>query len=123
MFKLIDDEEKTLGIIEDFKTVTLESAFVIRTFFFILFGWSIRLEDLLNLNSFLIGASIVFIIFFVRSITLFLFSRTTKIKEITPELFLAPKRAATILLFYAIPKGLLGAEINFEGVFLYVIII
>ena len=77
LFNLIDDEEKTLGIIEDFKTVTLESAFVIRTFFFILFGWSIKMDDLLNLNSFLIGASIVFIIFFVRSITLFLFSRTT----------------------------------------------
>ena len=55
LFKLIDDEEKTLGIIEDFKTVTLESAFVIRTFFFILFGWSIQLVDLFNLNSFLIG--------------------------------------------------------------------
>ena len=123
LFNLIDDEEKTLGIIEDFKTVTLESAFVIRTFFFILFGWSVRLEDLLNLNSFLIGTSIVFIIFLVRSITLFLFSRTVKIKEITPELFLAPRGLLTILLFYAIPKGLLGAEINFEGVFLYVIII
>lgn len=123
LFNLIDDEEKTLGIIEDFKTVTLESAFVIRTFFFILFGWSIRLEDLFNLNSFLIGASIVFIIFFVRSVTLFLFSRTVKIKEITPELFLAPRGLLTILLFYAVPKGLLGTEINFEGVFLYVIII
>ena len=123
LFKLIDNEEKTLGVIEDFKTVTLESAFVVRTFFFILFGWSIQLEDLFNLNSFLIGASIVFIIFFVRSITLFLFSRTVKIKEITPELFLAPRGLLTILLFYAIPKGLLRSEINFGGVFLYVIII
>ena len=123
LFKLIDNEEKTLGIIEDFKTVTLESAFVIRTFFFILFGWSIQLGDLFNLNSFLIGASIVFIIFFVRSITLFLFSRTIKVREITPELYLAPRGLLTILLFYAIPKGLLGTEINFEGVFLYVIII
>ena len=123
LFKLIDEEEKTLGIIEDFKTVTLESAFVIRTFFFILFGWSIQLGDLFNLNSFLIGASIVFIIFFVRLITLFLFSRTIKITEISPELFLAPRGLLTILLFYAIPKILLGTDINFEGVFLYVIII
>ena len=123
LFKLIDNEEKTLGIIEDFKIVTLESAFVIRTFFFILFGWSIQLEDLFNLNSFLIGVAIVFIIFLVRSITLFLFSRTIKINEITPELFLAPRGLLTILLFYAIPKDLLGSAINFEGVFLYVIII
>ena len=123
LFKLIDNEEKTLGIIEDFKTVTLESAFVIRTFFFILFGWSIQLGDLFNLNSFIIGAAIVFIIFLVRSITLFLFSRTVKINEITPELFLAPRGLLTILLFYAIPKDFLGSAINFEGVFLYVIII
>ena len=123
LFNLIDNEEKTLGIIEDFKIVTLESAFVIRTFFFILFGWSIQLGDLFNLNSFIIGAAIVFIIFLVRSITLLLFSRTVKINEITPELFLAPRGLLTILLFYAIPKDFLGSAINFEGVFLYVIII
>ena len=96
---------------------------MVRTFFFILFGWSIQLGDLFNLTSFLIGVSIVLIIFFVRSITLFLFSRTIKTKDIVPELFLAPRGLLTILLFYAIPKDLLGNEIDFEGVFLYVIII
>tara|TARA_B100000683_G_scaffold275851_1_gene327883 strand:+ start:364 stop:1641 length:1278 start_codon:yes stop_codon:yes gene_type:complete len=123
LFKLIDNEQKNLRIVDDFKIVTLESSFVVRTFFFILFGWSIQLGDLFNLTSFLIGISIVLIIFFVRSIALFLFSRTIKTKDIVPELFLAPRGLLTILLFYAIPKDLMGNEIDFEGVFLYVIII
>ena len=123
LFKLIDNEQKNLKIVDDFKIVTLESSFVVRTFFFILFGWSIQLGDLFNLTSFLIGISIVLIIFFVRSIALFLFSRTIKTKDIVPELFLAPRGLLTILLFYAIPKDLMGNEIDFEGVFLYVIII
>ena len=123
LFKLIDNEQKNLRIVDDFKIVTLESSFVVRTFFFILFGWSIQLGDLFNLTSFLIGISIVLIIFVVRSIALFLFSRTIKTKDIIPELFLAPRGLLTILLFYAIPKDLLGNEIDFEGVFLYVIII
>ena len=65
-FKLIDDDEKISEVIDDFKIVTLESAFVVRTFFFILFGWSIKISDLFDLKSFLIGLSIVFVIYLVR---------------------------------------------------------
>lgn len=122
-FKLIDDDKKISEIIDDFKVVTLESAFVVRTFFFILFGWSIKISDLFDLKSFLIGLSIVVIIYLVRSITLFIFSGTFKINKILPELFLAPRGLLTILLFYAIPKNLIESDINFEGVFLYVVII
>ena len=122
-FKLIDDYEKISEIIDDFKIVTLESAFVVRTFFFILFGWSIKISDLFDLKSFLIGLSIVVVIYLVRSITLFIFSGTFSFSKILPELFLAPRGLLTILLFYAIPKNLIKSDINFEGVFLCVIII
>jgi hypothetical protein len=40
-----------------------------------------------------------------------------------PELFLAPRGLLTILLFFTIPEGLIDSDVNFEGVFLYVIII
>lgn len=122
-FKLIDDDKKISEIIDDFKVVTLESSFVVRTFFFILFGWSIKISDLFDLKSFLIGLCIVVIIYLVRSITLFVFSGTFRVNKILPELFLAPRGLLTILLFYAIPKNLIDSDINFEGVFLYVIII
>ena len=121
--RLVENEEKIESIIDDFKVVTLESSFVIRTFFFIIFGWSIKIIDLFDLKSLIIGVTIVLIIFSVRMVTLLVFSKTTRVKNITPELFLAPRGLLTILLFYSIPRGLLPTNINFEGVFLYVIII
>ena len=123
LLKLIENEEKVESIIDDFKVVTLESAFVVRTFFFIIFGWSIKITDLFDLKSLVIGGTIVLIIFSVRMVTLLIFSKTTSVKKITPELFLAPRGLLTILLFYSIPRNLLPTNINFEGVFLYVIII
>ena len=123
LLRLIENEEKVESIIDDFKVVTLESAFVVRTFFFIIFGWSIKITDLFDLKSLLIGGTIVLIIFSVRMVTLLIFSKTTNVKNITPELFLAPRGLLTILLFYSIPRNLLPTNINFEGVFLYVIII
>ena len=121
--RLVENEEKIESIIDDFKVVTLESSFVVRTFFFIIFGWSIKIIDLFDLKSLIIGITIVLIIFSVRMVTLLIFSKTTNVKNITPELFLAPRGLLTILLFYSIPRGLLPTNINFEGVFLYVIII
>ena len=120
---LIAGEQKILEIIDDFKVVTLESAFVVRTFFFILFGWSININDLLDLKSFLIALSIVVIIYLVRCVALLIFSLTLRFEKILPELFLAPRGLLTILLFFTIPEGLIDSDLNFEGVFLYVIII
>lgn len=120
---LIVEDKKTLEIIDDFKIVTLESAFVVRTFFFILFGWSININDLFDLKSLLIGLSIVFIIYLVRCIALFVFSFTFRFDKILPEVFLAPRGLLTILLFFTIPEGLINSDVNFEGVFLYVIIL
>lgn len=120
---LIVGDQKILEIIDDFKVVTLESAFVVRTFFFILFGWSININDLLDLKSFLIALSIVVIIYLVRCVALLIFSLTFSFEKILPELFLAPRGLLTILLFFNIPEGLIDSDLNFEGVFLYVIII
>ena len=122
-FYLIDDDKKISEIVNDFKTITLESAFVVRTFFFILFGWSIKMIDLISFKSLFVGSIIVFVIFLVRSITLFSFSRSLSVSKITPELFLAPRGLLTILLFYQIPEHLIVSNLNFDGVFLYVIIL
>ena len=120
---LIVGDQKILEIIDDFKVVTLESAFVVRTFFFILFGWSININDLLDLKSFLIALAIVVIIYLVRCVALLIFSLTLRFEKILPELFLAPRGLLTILLFFTIPEGLIDSDLNFESVFLYVIII
>ena len=110
--------EKVNSVLEDMKVVTAETAFVVRTFFFIVFGWSVYLGSLLNLKVIGVGLIVLIVIYVVRAIVLFIF----KGKKLFLELFLAPRGLVTILLFFAIPTELsLGKE--FQGVLLFVILI
>jgi len=112
------NEEKVEDVLDDMKVVTAETAFVVRTFFFIIFGWSVYLGSLLSFKVIGIGLVILFIIYLVRAITLFIFNG----KNIVTQLFLAPRGLITILLFFAIPEELsIGAE--FQGVLLFVILV
>ena len=112
------NEEKVEEVLDDMKVVTAETAFVVRTFFFIIFGWSVYLGSLLSFKVIGIGLVILFIIYLVRAITLFIFNG----KNIVTQLFLAPRGLITILLFFAIPKELsVGPE--FQGVLLFVILV
>ena len=122
-------EDRVNSILEDFKVVTIESAFVVRTFFFIIFGWSIAIGSLLDFRVWLFGVPIIGIIYLVRIITLYIFNGTIKIKKVVPMLFLAPRGLITILLFYqvkdkiiALTPEFLGKKIDFEGVLLLVIL-
>jgi NhaP-type Na+/H+ or K+/H+ antiporter len=110
--------EKVEEVLEDMKVVTAETAFVVRTFFFIIFGWSVYLGSLLSFKVFGVGVLILAIIYLVRALVLFLFNGF----NINPQLFLAPRGLITILLFFAIPEELsIGAE--FQGVLLFVILV
>jgi cell volume regulation protein A len=112
------NEEKVEDVLDDMKVVTAETAFVVRTFFFIIFGWSVFLGSLLSFKVIGIGLVILFIIYLVRAITLFIFNG----KNIVTQLFLAPRGLITILLFFAIPEELsIGPE--FQGVLLFVILV
>jgi len=111
------NEDKVNSVLYDMRVITAETAFVVRTFFFIIFGWSVFLGLLLNLNVLLMGLVVLVIIYLVRVIILFLFNG----KDILFELFLAPRGLVTILLFFAIPEELsLGKE--FQGVLLFVVL-
>lgn len=84
------------------KVITAESAFLIRTFFFILFGFSMKIETMLGSRVFMLGGLIVFILVGVRYLYLRYLART----ELMPELLVAPRGLVTILLFYSIPQHL-----------------
>lgn len=112
------NEERVEGVLDDMKVVTAETAFVVRTFFFIIFGWSVFLGSLLNFKVIGIGLLILGIIYFVRAIILFVFNG----KDIIPQLFLAPRGLITILLFFAIPEELSAGK-EFQGVLLFVILV
>jgi Kef-type K+ transport system membrane component KefB len=116
-FKKFIDLKKVAGVLEDMKIITAESAFVVRTFFFIIFGWSVYLGTLLNLKVVGIGLIMIVLIYLIRGVVLFVFNG----KNLFPEIFLAPRGLITILLFFAIPEHLvLGKE--FHGILLFVII-
>lgn len=113
-------EEKVKPIMHDFHILTLESAFVIRTFFFVLFGMFITLSTLFDWDVLTISAMIVASLYIVRWIVLKAILRT----RIRPELWIAPRGLITILLFFAIathPSHVIE-EFN-TGILLFVILI
>jgi Kef-type K+ transport system membrane component KefB len=111
-------QEKITEILKDFHLVTLESAFVVRTFFFVLFGISISLSSLLNWEVALISICILAALYGVRFIFIKLFIQ----KDIYPQVYLAPRGLITILLFFAIPAEYKIEEFD-SGILLYAIII
>jgi len=115
-------EDRVENVLDNFKLITVESAFVVRTFFFLIFGLTISLSSLLNIRSLLYGVVLIVIIYLVRALILLLFNRSFSIKSISPELFLAPRGLITILLFFSIPKSISPSSVNFDGILLFVIL-
>lgn len=114
------NEEKVKPIMRDFHILTLESAFVIRTFFFVIFGMFISLSSILDPFVALLSLGIIGILYIIRFITLKLIVK----HDITPQLYIAPRGLITILLFFVIsshPEFTIG---NFDaGILLFVILI
>jgi len=106
------------GILNNFRLVTMESAFVVRTFFFVIFGMTITIATIFNVKVAWVSGSLLLIIFGLRYILLKLFIR----HDILPQLFIAPRGLITILLFFSIPAGMQSENFN-SGVLLFVIII
>ncbi|WP_010227179.1 cation:proton antiporter domain-containing protein [Gillisia marina] len=109
--------EKAHHIYHELHTITAETAFVVRTFFFVIFGLTIAIASLWNLDVALISLMIIGSIYGIRFVLLRIFIGA----DIIPQLFIAPRGLITVLLFYAIP---VEAEIaTFEpGILLFVII-
>lgn len=118
--RLISDT-KIKSILHDFHVLTVETAFVIRTFFFVIFGMTIVLASLVNLNVAFYSLLIVLALYAARLLMLLVFKR----KSIFPLLYIAPRGLITILLFFKIPKEApvewIDPQFN-EGILLFVII-
>lgn len=80
-----------------FKELNTEIAFLIRALFFILFGYLIEMDDIMNPETILWAIAIVSGIFFFRFIQL-KFSGV----PVLPLLFVAPRGLITILLYLSI---------------------
>lgn len=110
-----DNLESVLALM---KSITAETSFLIRTFFFILFGYTMQLEVLAQPNVWQIGTCIVLILLVSR----FLYLRLILRSNLFPEMFLMPRGLVTILLFYSIPAGKSMASFS-EGILFFVVVI
>lgn len=83
--------------VEKFKELTIEATFLIRTLFFLLFGYLMKKSEILNTDTIMWALAIAGSIFVIRAIVLKLFK-----VHMFPLLFVAPRGLVNILLFLAI---------------------
>ncbi len=105
------------GVYEQFKMITTETSFLVRTFFFVVFGMTLPLFTLLSWKVWLLSIVFLIVTYVLRFGLFFIIER----KDTMPQTFIAPKGLITILLFFAIPDSL-KAE-GFERGVLFVVII
>lgn len=86
--------------VQKFKELITEAAFLIRSLFFLLFGFLMKTEDVLNPETFGIALGVIVLIYLIRAMQLAFF----KVK-LMPLLFIAPRGLITILLFLSIPEA------------------
>jgi NhaP-type Na+/H+ or K+/H+ antiporter len=94
------DPKNLIKEIHRFEEITTELTFVVRVSFFIIFGFTIDLPSLLNLNSLALAAIIFAMIVLLRILQL-LFLRL----PVFPLAFVAPRGLITVLLFISIPAS------------------
>lgn len=83
--------------VHKFNELITEATFLVRTVFFLLFGYLIETSEILNTTSFLWATGIVAAILIIRAVLLWI----TRI-PMFPMLFIAPRGLITILLFLSI---------------------
>ena len=85
--------------LSEFHVLTAESTFIVRTFFFLFFGFSVNLENFLSFYPFIYG----FLIFLTMFIIRYLYLGLTSFKlNPSPLVFMGPRGLISILLFLQI---------------------
>jgi cell volume regulation protein A len=102
----------------DFHIITRETAFVLRTFFFIVLGLTIDISSLVDIGVLIISTMAFIAILLVRIGLLKGFAKqASNVVE-----YVAPRGLITILLFYSIPEKL-TSELFDPGIILWIVII
>lgn len=99
--KNFDTADLKLDLIH-FKMIAAESVFFMRTFFFLLFGFSIDVDSLFNFDNLILSFAIVVLILIIRFFGLYTITKE-KLKKV---MFFSPRGLITVLLFLNIPQEL-----------------
>jgi Kef-type K+ transport system membrane component KefB len=106
------------SLLKDFKLITRETAFIVRTFFFVVFGYSIDLSSLGNPLVIFFAVLSLIGIYQIRKVSVLWTVKTPS----TLLNYLAPRGLITILLFYAIPANMSIDQFD-NGILLYIILV
>jgi cell volume regulation protein A len=98
--KFVDFDKFRTDLIS-FTRIMRELTFIVRSFFFIMFGYYSKIEGLFNWHNIITAACIIAGIYFLRIIFLKQFIKL----PILPFLFFSPRGLVTILLFLSIPAA------------------
>ncbi|MCD6186119.1 MAG: cation:proton antiporter [Deltaproteobacteria bacterium] len=105
------------SVFKEFKMITVETSFLVRTFFFVVFGMTLPLISLLNWQVWLISTIFLLATYILRFGLFYIIEK----KDTLPQTFIAPRGLISILLFFAIPESLKTE--GFESGVLFVVII
>ena len=110
-------KEKFEILKRELHVITMESAFMVRTFFFVIFGASILVSSLFSLSVLGVSLLLLVSIYTIR----WLFLRAFMGFDIFPQLWIAPRGLITVLLYYAIPQKYTNESFD-SGILLFIII-
>jgi NhaP-type Na+/H+ or K+/H+ antiporter len=96
--------------------ITAEGVFLIKTFFFVIFGFIIDFKQLVNVQTIMISLAVIGIIYVVRAPVIRLI--TGKYRPMT---YIAPRGLITILLFLSIPESFHIPQVNVGILFIVVL--
>ena len=111
-------EEQYKDALSELKVMTGETAFLVRTFFFFIFGLTINLNSLVDFYVIFISILILIGIYGLRLGLFKVFVAKSNRKSMS---WLAPRGLITILLFYSIPDEYIYEDFK-SGILLFVII-
>jgi len=117
------DVEKTKKSLDEFHVLTSESTFLVRTFFFLFFGFSITLDSFISPEPYFYAIAILLIMFGARYLYL---SFSTFNFNTTPLVYMSPRGLISILLFLqlgTLSDSSLKTNVIDERVLLLVILI
>jgi len=97
--------------------LSAETAFIIRTFFFVIFGFTMNIYQLNDFTLIANGLIILGSIYVVRFAYLFFFKR----EHVLPEGFVTPRGLISILLYYNLPQHMKLTEIGTAFLFMVVL--
>jgi NhaP-type Na+/H+ or K+/H+ antiporter len=115
--KTFIDFDKFKNDIDSFKKILAELTFIVRSFFFIMFGFYVNLTGLIDIHSVMLAVAITVFLFIMRWVYFYFFIGKDSVKLI----WFAPRGLITILLFMSVPEMFRIDIINEEVVTLVIL--